>query len=296
MKRLTIINALWLVTALSLTAGCASKPQTGGEGSLLIGGQSIKALIPASERERIDGAFQPGYRGNLLIAEAMGAEIAQRQRLAVNASHVYMAQSEAQRVQLAGWLVTRKSGEIAVLFIAKDDDKAPRVVAVAHATMDQAKPRLDTLRSPRPLSDEETALWQARGLAFSAKISPCTRSYHPVVIPVVAAGKKQIFVYLLPLAPAGTMMLGGYYRIKTNARGTQILDTHGYTRACLKMHRKPKAVGIAVTENESPTPTAPQVYANLRYGLPVYVTTSKNDLQWEIKQGRISSLKNPVRQ
>lgn len=296
MKRLTTINVFWLVAALCLAAGCASKPQAGGEKSLLIGGQSINALISAAERKRIDNSFEPGYRGNLLIAQAMGAEIAHRQRLAVSASDVYMAQPEAQRTQLAGWLVTRKSGKLEVLFIAQGANKSPRVVATAQATTDQVKPRLDTLHSPRPLTGEETALWQARRLAFTAKISPCTKSYHPVVIPVEAAGNKQIFVYLLPLAPAGTMMLGGYYRIKINARGTRILDTHGYTRSCLKMHRNPKAVGIAVTENESPTPTAPQVYANLRYGLPVYVTTSKNNLQWEINQGHISTLKKPVGQ
>jgi|GEM_PF-2051483 len=297
MKRLTIIHALRLVATLTLclAAGCASKPQANKEGSLLIGGQTLKELIPTAERERIDRTFQAGYRGNLLIAQAMGTEIARRQRLAVSASDVYMAQPEAQRAHLAGWLVTRKSGKLEVLFIAKDATGAPHVVAIARSA-DQAKPRLDTLQSPRALTDSETALWQARGLAFTAKITPCTKSYHPVIIPVEAAGKKQIFVYLLPLAPAGTMMLGGYYRIKTNASGLQILDTHGYTRSCLKMQRNPKAVGIAVTENESPTPTAPQVYANLRYGLPVYVTTSKNNMQWKIEQGHIKPLKKPVGQ
>lgn len=296
MKRLKTINVVWLVVALCLAGGCASKPPASREESLLIGGQTINQLIPAADRKRIDNSFQPGYRGNLLIAQAMGAEIAHRQRLAVSASDVYIAQPQARRAHLAGWLVTRKNGKLEVLFIAKGTKKTPRVVATAQATTDQAKPRLDTLQSPRALTDAETALWQARALAFTARITPCTKNYQPVIIPVEAGGKKQIFVYLLPLAPAGTMMLGGYYRIRINADGSQILDTHGYTRSCLKMQRNPKAVGIAVTENESPTPTAPQVYANLRYGLPVYVTTSKNNMQWEIKQGHITALKKPVGQ
>lgn len=293
MKRLKTINVVWLVVALCLAGGCASKPPANREESLLIGGQTINQLIPAAERDRIDRTVQHGYRGTLLIAQAMGAEIARRQQLAVSASNVYIAQPQARRAHLAGWLVTRKNGKLEVLFIAKDATGRPQVVAIAQPT-DQAKPRLDTLQSPRALTDAEAALWQARGLAFTAKITPCTKSYQPVIIPVEAAGKKQIFVYLLPLAPAGTMMLGGYYRIRINADGSQILDTHGYTRSCLKMQRNPKAVGIAVTENESPTPTAPQVYANLRYGLPIYVTTSKNKTQWEIEQGHIKPLKKPV--
>lgn len=293
MNRFKTINVVWLVVALCLAGGCASKPPASREESLLIGGQTINQLIPAAERDRIDRTVQHSYRGNLLIAQAMGAEIERRQQLAVSASNVYIAQPQARRVHLAGWLVTRKNGKLEALFIAKDTTGRPQVVAIAQPT-DQAKPRLDTLQSPRALTDAEAALWQARGLAFTARITPCTKSYQPVIIPVEAAGKKQIFVYLLPLAPAGTMMLGGYYRIRISADGSQILDTHGYTRSCLKMQRNPKAVGIAVTESESPTPTAPQVYANLRYDLPIYVTTSKNNMHWKIEQGRIKPLKKPV--
>lgn len=294
MKRLSIIKGSGLVAILCLVAACASKPAANAPASrLLIGGQSIDALIPAAERNRIDTAIQPGYRGSILIAQAMGTEIAWRQRLAVDASDVYMAQAEDRRAKLAGWLVVRTKGTPEVLFISEHGHK-PSIVAVARSTGRKSKPRLQTLASPRALDGSEMAMWKARKLAFTAKITPCSSRYHPVVIPVVAAGKKQLYVYLLPLAPAGTMMLGGYYRIKINAAGTKILDTHGYTRACLKMHGNPKAVGIAVTENESPTPTAPQVYANLRYGLPVYVTTSKNNRQWAIRKGKIAPLKKPV--
>ncbi len=294
MKRLSIIKGSGLLAVLCLVSACASKPSTKAPaGRLLIGGQSIDALIPAAERNRIDTTFQPGYRGSILIAQAMGAEIAWRQRLAVDASNVYMARPGDRRTKLAGWLVVRRDGAAEVLFIAEHDHRAD-VVAVARSTGPTSKPSLHTLASPRALDNGEKALWKARKLAFTAKIAPCSSRYHPVVIPVVAAGKKQLYVYLLPLAPAGTMMLGGYYRIKINADGTKILDTHRYTRSCLRMHGNPKAVGIAVTENESPTPTPPQVYANLRYGLPIYVTTSKNDRQWEIQKGRITPLKKPV--
>lgn len=291
MKRPTTFWTCMLAAALCLTAGCASRQPSGNNSTkLVIGGQTMDALVPAAERARINRTFPPGYRGSVLIAEAMGGQIAHRQHLAVAASDAYMNWPQKPDAHLVGWLVTRKGGHYRVLFIAGGQDQPPRVVAIARDA-GHATPRLERLGSPRALTAGETALWNARRLAFTAKITPCSQSYHPVVIPVDAAGRKQLYVYLLPLAPADTMMLGGYYLIKTDVGGTRIQDTHGFTRSCLEMKRNPRAVGIAVTEHESPVPTAPQVYANLRYGLPVYVSTSKNDRQWEIKKGRISPLK-----
>ncbi|MGH8126976.1 MAG: hypothetical protein ACRETC_01225 [Gammaproteobacteria bacterium] len=294
MKRYSTLGGFLLVAAVCLVAGCASKPSATTQAKLLIGGQSINALIPARERNRIDRAFQPAYVGNILIAQALGTVIQQRQHLAVRASNVYMSQPKARRSAVSGWLVTRKNGALQVLFI-NERGKTLRIVAVAKSA-GNSTPHLDTLNPPRALTSKETALWRARALAFTAKIKPCSDNYQPVVIPVDAAGKRQIFVFLLPLAPANKMMLGGYYLIKIDAAGTRILDTHSYTRSCLEMHRNPKAVGVAVTENKSPTPTATQVYANLRYGLPVYVTTAGNHRQWKIKQGQISSLKKSAPQ
>lgn len=292
MKRFPTIGGFFLVATACLVAGCASKPPPATQAKLLIGGQSLNALIPAAERKRIDRTFPAGERGNILIAQAMGAVIQQRQQLAVRASNAYMSQPKSQRSSVSGWLVTRPNVVPEVLFVDAHG-KTPRIVAVAKGT-GNSRLQLDTPHPPRALTPEENALWRARTLAFTAKISACSRNYQPVVLPVDAAGKKRIFVFLLPLAPADTMMLGGYYRIKIDATGTRILDTHGYTRSCLKIHRNAKAVGIAVTENESPTPTAPQVYANLRYGLPVYVTTARNHRQWKIEQGKISLAKPPT--
>ncbi|MGA7965987.1 MAG: hypothetical protein WCB49_08895 [Gammaproteobacteria bacterium] len=294
MKRFSTIGGFLLGATACLIAGCASKPPAATQAKLLIGGQSLDALIPAAERSRIAGAFQAPYRGNILIAQAMGTIIEQRQQLAVRASNAYMTQPKAQLSRVSGWLITRKNGTPEVLFIDAHS-KTLRVVAIAK-DVGNSTPHLETLDPPRALTGKETSLWTARALAFTAKITPCSHSYQPVVIPVEAAGKKQIFVFLLPLAPAKTMMLGGYYRVKINADGTRILDTHTYTRSCLKMHRNPKAVGIAVTENESPTPTAPQVYASLRYDLPVYVTTTRNHRQWKIEQGHISLSKTATQQ
>ncbi len=289
MKRSSVISGFFVIAMVSLVAGCASKPPTTAA-KLIIGGKSLDSLIPAAERTRIDHTFPPTYQGNILIAEGMGKTIYRRQQLAVRAGNAYRAQPKTRRSKLAGWLVIRHHGALEVLFIA-ERNKLPHLVATASGTA----PDIETVNPPRRLTAQEAALWRARALAFTARIGHCSRSYLPVAFPVKAAGEKRIFVYLLPLAPANTMMLGGYYRIRIGTDGTRILDTHGYTQSCLAMKRNPKAVGIAVTENESPTPTAPQVYANLRYGFPIYVSTTQNHQQWKIEQGRISPLKTPPR-
>jgi hypothetical protein len=290
MKRSSVISGFFVIAMAGLVAGCASKPPAAAT-ALVIGGQTLDSLIPAAERTRIERTFPAAYRGNILIAEGMGKTIYRRQQLAVRAGNAYRAQPKTRHSKLAGWLVIRNNGALEVLFIAKRN-KRPHLVATASGTA----PEIETVDPPRRLTTQEAALWRARALAFTARIGRCSHSYLPVAFPVKAAGEKRIFVYLLPLAPANTMMLGGYYRIRISADGTRILDTHSYTRSCLKMKRNPKAMGIAVTENESPTPTAPQVYANLRYGLPVYVSTTQNHRQWKIEQGRISPLETPSRQ
>lgn len=288
MKALPASLATLTLAAVVLSAGCASRaPQT--KNALLIDGQTLNSLLPAGERQAIDKRIPASYRGSVLIAQAIGRILATHQKVAVEASDAYLAQADKNGPKLAGWLVTRHAAGLEVLFIATDNGQ-PRIVATARDVKAHSA-NVTQLESPRPLDAEQAAMWRARGLAFQADMQACSRHYHPVVFPVSAAGSKQIYVYLLPLAPAGEIMLGGYYRIKINAEATRIVDSHGFTRRCLQVRRNPKAIGAGVTEDESLTPTPPQVYANLRYGLPIYVKTTKNHLKWKIADGRISLIK-----
>lgn len=280
------IAALFLAAA-ALAGGCASQPASTGN-RLLIDGQPLEALLPASRREAIQKRIPAGYRGSVIISEAMGRVIEAHQRIAVDASNAYLKKAGKDHPKLAGWLVVRHGGGLKVLFISEPNGR-PRVVATARDVHSGAAD-IRELSSPRALDEQESALWRARGMAFKADIRACSPHYLPVVIPVVATGTRQIYVYLLPLGKADEIMLGGYYRIKINAAATRIVDTHGFTRACLKVRRNPKAIGAAVTETESPTPTAPQVYANLRYGLDLYVNTVGNHLRWKIADGKITVL------
>lgn len=283
----TVSIAAVLVIALAATSGCATQSASPGK-QLLIDGQTLASLLPKSQRRQIRDSIPERYLSDALVAQAMGQLLDKHQQLAVEASNAYLAKLGKRSPKLDGWLVVRENGVQKVLFITLRGG-TPYIVATASDVRKNGA-RIRALKTPRMLDTTETALWKARTLAFEAKMKPCSKQYHPVVVPVTAAGVNEIFVYLLPLAPAGRIVLGGYYRIRINAQGTRILGTHAFTHACLEMERRPGAVGAGVTEVQSPTPTAPQVYANLRYQLPVFVTTTGNQLRWKIAQGRISLL------
>ena len=287
---LTFTAAAALGFALLLASGCASQPTSAGK-QLLIDGQALSSLLPAQQRRQIKNTIPERYQGDALIAQAMGQLLDDHQQIAVDATNAYLAQTGEKRPHLAGWLVVRRHGAEEVLFITRHDS-TPYVAAIA-SNVRKNNARIKVLGKPRMLDAEEMALWKARTLAFQAKMQSCSKQYHPVVLPVTAAGVNEIYVYLLPLAPADKIVLGGYYRVRINAQGTRILNTHAYTHACLEIGRRPQAIGAGVTEMESPTPTAPQVYASLRYNLPVYVTTTGNHLRWKIDQGHISLLSRP---
>ena len=287
---LTFTVAAALGLALSLASGCASQPASSGN-RLLIDGQALPSLLTASQRRQIKNTIPERYQGDALIAQAVGRLLDNHQQIAVRATDAFLAKVGKHRPQLDGWLVVRKGGAEKVLFITMHN-ATPYIAAIA-SNVSKDGTRIEILKRLRTLDAGETALWKARTLAFQAKMKPCSKQYQPVVLPVTAAGVKEIFVYLLPLAPAGKIVLGGYYRVRISAQGTRILDTHAYTHACLEVERRPKAIGAGVTELESPTPTAPQVYANLRYNLPVYVTTTGNHLRWKIERGRITLMSKP---
>jgi len=287
----TFTAAAALGLAVLLASGCASQPVSSGR-QLLIDGQTLSSLLPAQQRRQIKNTIPERYQGAALIAQVMGQLLDDHQQIAVDATRAYLAKTGKQRPHLAGWLVVRRQSKEEVLFITKHNT-TPYVAAIA-SNVRKDGARIKILKTARMLDPEETALWKARALAFQAKMQSCSKRYHPVVLPVTAAGVDEIFVYLLPLASTDKIVLGGYYRVRINAQGTRILNTHAYTHTCLEVERRPKAIGAGVTEVESPAPTAPQVYASLRYNLPVYVTTTGNHLRWKVEQGRIILLSKPA--
>lgn len=274
------------LTAL-LLAGCAATPSAPPSGttrsSLRIDGQAPASLLAPGESARIDKQIPSQYRGPVLVAEALGAVIYRHERLAAGAARTITAASEP-----AGWLGERVRGRLNVLFLIHAKGGLA-VAAEASAGTNPDEPSLRRLHPPRALTPQELILWRARQLAFSAHITPCAGQYNPAVVPIHAAGTDQIYVYLLPASTKpGRIFLGGYYRITVSADGNRLLATHAFTHSCLALQRRRATVAASVTEVKSNTPTAPQIYASLRYGLPVYVATAGNGLVWKVAKGIVT--------
>ena len=203
----TFSAAAALGLALSLSSGCASQSASSGR-QLLIDGQTLSSLLPAQQRRQIKNTIPERYQGDALIAQAMGQLLDDHQQIAVDATNAYLAKTGKQRPHLAGWLVVRKPGAEKGLFTTRHNG-TPYVAAIA-SNIRKNTARIKMLETPRMLDAGETALWKARTLAFQAKMKSCSKQYHPIVLPVTAAGAREIYVYLLPLAPAGKIVLGGY--------------------------------------------------------------------------------------
>ncbi|MGH8426604.1 MAG: hypothetical protein ACRES7_01305 [Gammaproteobacteria bacterium] len=288
--RLTLLAALLAV----LAAGCAttstapSRRTAAASGALQIDGLTIDKLLASDELKRIDHDTPEQYRGDVISSEALGKVVYAHDSLATAAGELVAPGGRSTLgYPAAGWITERTPEGLRVIFIVKLQ-QGLGIAAEVNQAPGSGKPQLHTLSPPRALTPTEEALWQARQLAFNAHFKPCAKHYNPVVIPISAQGNGAFYVYLLPVsADPGLIFLGGYYRITVNADGSRILDTHAFTHACVTLHRNPKATGAGVSELMSPTPTPPQVYASLRYGLPVYVATATNSVVWNVKDGRI---------
>lgn len=288
----------WIATSavLALLGGCATQPKAPsqtGRLRLSVDGQSIAAILSSAETTHISAHIPAKFQGQVLSAEALGTVVYRHAALvAAAAGRIGREQQWAGNTRPAGWLTERGDKRLRMLFLVHGRANTVRIAAIAmaqDATMTEV--RIKKLTPPRPLSKSESALWRARQLAYSAKITPCTKRYNPVVIPVRAKNASELYVYLLPESQdPQRVFLGGYYRVAINDLGNRIVATHAFTRACLALRRGPGDVAASVTERKSNTPTAPQVYASLRYGLPIYVATVTNGLRWKVVKGRIELL------
>lgn len=290
MTHSALVPAACLTAAL--LAGCVAisgTPARPARTSLRIDGRAPASVLAPGETARIDKQIPPEYRGAVLVAEALGTVIYRHEHLATAATGMLTAKGRpAFSGAAAGWLTERIAGRLGVLFLVHAKGGVA-VAAEVREGPDSGKPRITRWRTPRSLTPQEVLLWRARQLAFSAHITPCAKRYDPVVVPVHAAGVDQIHVYLLPVSSdPNRIFLGGYYRIVIGADGDRILATHAFTHACIALQRRPSSVAASVTELESDTPTAPQVYASLHYRFPIYVATQGNRLEWKVAQGSVT--------
>lgn len=270
-----------------LLAGCVGTSAPAENTLILIAGRTPQAVLSDREIGRIDRRTPAGHHQAIVRAEAFGRAVYERDRLADEAGDLvapggHPSFSEAP----AGWLTEHTPAGLAVEFLVKQRNS---FAVAAEVVRRHGKLHVRPFTPPRNLSPQEMILWQARELAYTAKFKACSKRYNPVVIPARVEGIDLIYVYLLPASSdPDTIYLGGYQRIAVGPDGKQILEEHAFTHGCVTLHRNANTAGMRVTELASDSPTSAQVYASLRYGLPVYVETVSNGLNWKVQDGRVT--------
>lgn len=291
----TLRPALCVSLLAALAAGCVApgtspvSRQAGSATPLEIDGLTPASILSRRELSRISKKIPAEFRGDVIAAESLGRVVYAHERLATTAAALIAPGGHASFTSPpAGWITERGNEGLTTAFVVKSGDSL-RIAAEVTQKDEGAKPQIHRFADPRRLTARETALWQARQLAFTAAIKPCAPQYNPVVIPLEAQGKNLFYVFLLPIsADPEAMYFGGYYRITISSDAKQILDTHAFTRSCIELHRNPKAVAASLTEVIGDSPTTPQVYASFAYAIPVNVVTSDNGILWKIDSGAIS--------
>lgn len=289
MKGHIVLAGGFSLVMLALSSGCVHPPPPlKTQVPLSIANQTPAEILGKHEIARIEQNIPMVYRQNVQRAEAFGRTIYAYDRLARRAGGLVAPGGRSPfSYPPAGWVTVRSNEGLRLSFVVKEGTKIG-VAAEVTRTQDGLEPR--RLSPPRALSHLEIALWKARRAAYSDPIEqPCSRRYNPVVMPVSVEGTAFIYAFLLPAsADPGTIYLGGYHRVIVSPDGDAALESHAFTHGCITLHRQGKEAVARVTEVVSDSPTAPQVYASLRYDLPIRVKTLGNGLAWRVEQGRIT--------
>lgn len=274
---------------LALLGGCAGTPTPSRTVPLLIDGQTPRAILGEREMDRIGKQIPDSYRQNVEQAEAFGRTIHAYQKLARDAGKLVAPDGRSPfSYPAAGWVTEHTPKGLRLSFIVKEKDK---IGIAAQVTRSRKGLNRHHLSPPGALSSDQLALWEARNTAYEGHFKPCSRHYTPTVMSVSVAGTPFIYVFLLPVSTdRNTLYLGGYHRVTVSPDGRTDLENHAFTHGCITLHRRNKDAVARVTETVSNSPTAPQVYASLRYHLPIRVKTQGNGLDWRVKNGRITLL------
>lgn len=275
-----------------LLAGCTSTTPPAGHARLTIAGQTPREILGAQEVARIGRAIPTTFQHDVKRAEAFGRTIYAYDRLARRAGRLIAPGGRSPfSYPAAGWIIERSDKGLRVSFIVKEGTRIG-IAARVTRTPDGLESR--RLSPPRALSPFQLALWKARRVAYAREFETCSRRYNPVIVPTGVVNTPFIYVFLLPAsASPSTIYLGGYHRVIVSPDGNVALERHAFTHGCITLHQKQKDAVARVTEVVSDSPTAPQVYASLRYDLPIRVKTLGNGLSWRIEDGRITLVSKP---
>ena len=185
-------------------------------------------------------------------------------------------------------------------------DKEPQILYEVQVFEDRKRrPEWFPLASPKPLPAGMLPMIKARQNAINAVSNELVQRPNPVVLGLA----NGIVVYLLSGTTRPNLaILGKHYRMEFSADGEELRSTlmmservNGFTtdegvknltqiepltQDALEMPYNNKTMVLTVTHVVTEYPLESHVFANLLYGVPIYVVTSRG--LWLVEEGHIS--------
>jgi hypothetical protein len=223
----------------------------------------------------------------LKTAEALGRQIYLHDHAAALVSDaVQPLITDMARKHLQGYITEEKGGAIVVTYFGASADA--HLAAWYRAAVGPDGRLLGSVSQyevPQALSEYEQQAAAARLTGMTYEFQPCTRNYNTVVLPKPGGWS----VYLLPgTTESGVVPFGGTYRVDIDAAGAAIVGSRAFTKSCLTLPIRDKAVAVVVSHLLDPQPTEAHVFWQLWSRQPWHIVTVPSRSSWEIDKGRIT--------
>lgn len=247
----------------------------------------------------VTSVAQSDTRDSIKTAETLGRLIYEHDQAAWHGTDKLREDMEKNGIisGLKGWVTVPEQRGVSVKFIAEIDGE---LFSVWEATVRKSKVRnWERLENPRPLSEQELALFKARTSTPITKEELCTNNLplNTVVFPVPDDPDGKLYAYFLSSPKKyGDIVIGKHFRYTLNAQGDEVLDRKTFTNSCLTLNpfvsipKGAKPEGMTVTHLLSTTPEEHHVFANLSAKIPLYVGMTQTDEIYVIKNGRMRRL------
>lgn len=242
--------------------------------------------LSSADRVAVDRAAE---RGRLLIAIARAGILATQDMLT--------RISDPDGAGIIGWIAEPAGSAMEVSFYANGAG-GPHTAYRATVNGARVVGREIFLGADRPAFNPlQARMAAARAVAEGLENRPCgSDSFNFLVVPPTNAEAPVDVYETSPPTRAGHFPLGGHFRATIAADGS-VVESRGFTNACLDLPVQPAAAGaqprpIGVTHLLDRTPTEIHVFLSQMIGRPLLVATGDPQRIWLVTPERIAEVRN----
>jgi hypothetical protein len=224
----------------------------------------------------------------------LGVHLYQQDKVASDGfDFLFTSHPEAQKLQLRGWITQNDDTGRRVFVIQGPDDQHPSLAYTLTLLTDGSAKVAE--RRGDPLPDYVAKRYVARRAAIAAipKFAP-GRSYNFEVLDD-PENKGDFIVYALASSNDGDeVVVGGHYRVTVSPTGV-VKRVDALSKTFLVLNKRvhgPKEsapAGLSMSHVVSETPVETHVYLSILHRMPLFVTTSTNDV-WKVAEGIITKV------